>query len=589
MEPFDFKRLIDIPYYQLKNFPKEDALCGKENGTWKKYSTQQVIDQMNKVSLALLKRGIQPDDKIGLISNNRPEWNFVDYGIMQIGAVCVPVYPTISQDDYAYILDHARVKIVFVSNDDLFGKVNIVRDRVPSLKEIVSFAHVEGATDWVDFLKSGESSDLLKLEELKKAVSPEQCACIIYTSGTTGFPKGVMLSHSNVISQIACSYEFVPIGKEHHVLSFLPLNHSFEKVITYIYTAHGVSIYYAEGLDTIADNMKEIKPHMFTAVPRILEKVYDRIISKGLELNILKRALFFWAVRVGEKFDTQKDFGWWYTWQLNLARKLVFSKWLEALGGNVLLIVTGAAALNERLCRIFCATGIHVMQGYGLTETSPAITVSRFDPTENMMGAVGKPLVDVHVKIAEDGEILCKGPNVMMGYYRAPEKTREVIDDDGWLHTGDIGELVNGGYLKITDRKKELFKTSGGKYVAPQVVENNMKESHLIENVMVVGAERKFVSAIVVPSFPNLKSWCERNHVPFVSPQEVIKDHKVNGEFKKIIDEKNNSHGQVERIKKFTLVADDWTPLNGLMTPTMKLKRKQLAVKYSSEIEAMYQ
>jgi long-chain acyl-CoA synthetase len=588
METLNFKRLIDIPYYQLKNFPKEDALCGKENGNWKKYSTQAVIDNINKVSLALLQRGIQPDDKIGLISNNRPEWNFVDYGIMQIGAVCVPVYPTISEDDYAYILNHAEVKIIFVANKILFDKVNSVKNRVPSLKEIISFIPIESATSWNDFLQSGEQNDLVKVEELKIRVKPEQCACIIYTSGTTGFPKGVMLSHNNVISQVSCSYEFVPVGKEHRALSFLPLNHSFEKVITYIYMSHGVSIYYAESMDTIADNLKDVKPHMFTSVPLLLEKVYDRIINKGLELKGIKRALFFWAVRLGEKFDTQKDLGLWYNFQLKIARKLIFSKWLDALGGNIMIILTGAAALNERLCRVFCATGIQVTQGYGLTETSPAITVNRFNPKENMIGTVGKPLPDVYVKIADDGEILSKGPNVMIGYYKAPEKTREAIDEDGWFHTGDIGELINGEYLKITDRKKELFKTSGGKYVAPQVVENKMKESYLIESLMVVGSEMKFVSAIILPSFLNLKNWCEKNNIPFSSSQEVIKDPKVISEFKKIVDEKNTSLGHVEQIKKFTLVADEWTPINGLMTPTMKLKRKQLAEKYSATIEAMY-
>ncbi len=584
----ELKRLFDIPYYQKEKYPRQDAITAKENGKWHSYSTDECIQYINKVSFALMASNILPGDKISIIANNRPEWNFIDYGAMQAGVVNVPVYPTISEDDYVYIFNDAETKIVFVSSEELYNKVQNIRNRVPSIKEVFTFNEVAGATHWTQFLKRGENGDATKLEAIKSSIHEEDISTIIYTSGTSGFPKGVMLSHKNVMADILGAKHIMPVDQRHRAISFLPLNHSFEKMIVYLYMTFGLAIYYAESIDTLGDNIREVKPHIFTAVPRVVEKVYEKIIAKGMELKRIKRALFFWAVRLGEKWDNQNPPGGLYMLKLKIARKLIFSKWLEALGGQTKLIVTGSAPMQQKLLRVFTAAGIRMMEGYGLTETSPAMCVNRYNLDENMIGTVGKPLDGVQVKIAEDGEILCKGDIVMMGYYKRPDLTAEAIDKDGWLKTGDIGEFINGEYLKITDRKKELLKTSGGKYVAPQPVENKFKESPLIEQMMVVGDKRKFVTALIVPTMANLKNWCEKKNLKFNSVEEMLQSSQVIKKYQEIVDEMNGHFGHIEQIKKFRLIKDEWTTLGGELTPTLKLKRRILEKKYESVIDSMY-
>jgi len=584
----ELKRLFDIPYYQKEKYSRPDAITAKENGKWRSYSTDECIQYINKTSYALLASGVTQGDKISIIANNRPEWNFVDFGAMQAGIVNVPVYPTISEDDYVYIFNDAEVKMVFVSSEELYHKVRNIRNRVPSIKEVITFNEVTGVIHWSQFLKRGENGDANRLESIKSSIKETDVSTIIYTSGTTGFPKGVMLSHKNVMADILGAKHIMPVDERHRAISFLPLNHSFEKMIIYLYMTFGLSVYYAESIDTLGDNIREVKPDIFTAVPRVVEKVYEKIMAKGMELKGIKRTLFFWAVSLGEKWDNQNPPGGLYMLKLKLARKLIFSKWLEALGGQTKLIVTGSAPMQQKLLRIFTAAGIRMMEGYGLTETSPAMCVNRYNLDENVIGTVGKPLDGVQVKIAEDGEILCKGDIVMMGYYKRPDLTAEVIDKDGWLKTGDIGELVNGEYLKITDRKKELLKTSGGKYVAPQPVENKFKESPLIEQMMVVGDKRKFVSALIVPAMANLKNWCEKKNLKFNSTEEMLQSQQVTSKYKEIVDEMNQHFGHIEQVKKFRLIKDEWTTAGGELTPTLKLKRKVLEQKYINEIESMY-
>lgn len=584
----EFKRVFDVITYQQENFPKEDCLAAKANGQWVRYNTHTVVDYMNTVSMALAGSGIKKGDAISIVGNNRPEWNFIDLGVMQIGGVTVPVYPTISEEDYVYIMNNAEVKLLFVSSRELYEKMLSIKSRIPSLKEIFTFDLVDGAVHWKEFLKRAAHCDISEVAAINRTIDQHDIACMIYTSGTTGFPKGVMLSHYNVVENMKSVFDVLPINEKHTALSFLPLNHVFEKLVIYCYFMKGVSVYYAESMDTIGENLREVKPHFFTCVPRLLEKVYERIVSKGLELKGMKKGLFFWALRLGEKWDGQRKQGPLFNLQLKLARKLIFSKWKEALGGNIFAICSGAAPLNAKIGRVFSAAGIVVMEGYGLTETSPVISVNRYDLEGNMLGTVGPVVPGVTVKIAEDGEILCKGPNVMVGYYKLPDKTAEAIDKDGWFHTGDIGEFVHGDFLKITDRKKELFKTSGGKYVAPQPLENKFKESFFIEQMMVIGDGRKFVSALIVPSFTNLKSWCEKSGLPCNSNETMITDHKVLEKYQQVVDEKNKEFGHTDQIKKFRLMAEEWTVPGGQLTPTMKLKRKVIIEKYRDLIEGMY-
>lgn len=590
------RRLFDCLQYHLEGSSSlDDMLAGKEAGQWKKYSTQQVSDIVNDLGAGLLSLGIGPNDmsaegrdKVAILCKNRPEWVLLDLAVQQIGAVLTPIYPTINVNELEFILNDAQVKVVFVNDEDLYLKVLSLKGRVHSLKEIYTFDHVPNAKHWKEVTALSTPELKAQIKPIADKIRYEDLATIIYTSGTTGTPKGVMLSHENILSNVLACIPCFPPGDKMRSLSFLPLNHIFERMVTYLYLFRGTSIYYAESLDTIGDNLKEVQPDMFTTVPRLLEKVYDKIMQKGNELTGMKKKLFFWAHGLAEKFEINKDQGTWYKMQLALANKLVFSKWREGLGGNIRCIVTGGAACQVRLIRIFTAGQIIIMEGYGLTETSPVISVNRYNEEDRMFGSVG-PLIDnVSVQIAEDGEILSKGPNVMMGYYKRPDLTAEVITD-GWFHTGDIGTIIDNKFLKITDRKKELFKTSGGKYVAPLPIENKLKESPFIEQVMVVGSERKFVGALLIPSFPNLRDWTRHNGVADGTNEELIRNPKVIELYKELVESFNKFFNHVEQIKKFELLPNEWSVDSGELTPKMSMKRKVISEKYKDAIDRIYQ
>lgn len=585
--------MFDCIQYHLDNSPLPDMLAGKEGGKWRSYSTQEVKDLVDRIGGGLLNMGIgcgdmsaEGRDKVAILCKNRPEWLMLDMAVQQIGAILTPVYPTINVNELEFVLNDAQVKIVFVNDEDTFNKVYSIKERVPSLKEIFTFEYVPNAKHWKDVTAASTPEAVKRIQSIAEKIGYEDLATIIYTSGTTGTPKGVMLSHKNILSNVMASIPCFPPGERTRSLSFLPLNHIFERMVSYLYLFKGTSIYYAESLDTIGENLKEVKPQMFTTVPRLLEKVYDRIMLKGNELTGTKKKLFFWAHSLAEKFEINKSQGMWYNMQLALANKLIFSKWREGLGNSLSCIVTGGAACQVRLIRIFTAAGIPIMEGYGLTETSPVISVNRIKVADRKFGTVGPLINGVEVKIAEDGEILCKGPNVMMGYYKRPDLTKEAMTD-GWYHTGDIG-LMDDRFLKITDRKKELFKTSGGKYVAPLPIENKLKESMYVEQIMVVGSERKFVGALIVPSFQNLKEWCRLNNVTFTNNEDIIHNSKVLDMFTDTIDSFNKFFNHVEQIKKFELLPYEWSVETGEMTPKLSLKRKVVMEKYRDAIERIY-
>jgi long-chain acyl-CoA synthetase len=591
MEP---KRLFDCIQDSLEKSPLPDMLAGKENGKWRKYSTQEVKEIVDKLSAGLLAMGITSGDmspkgrdKIAILSKNRPEWVMLDLAVQQIGAILTPIYPTINVNELEYVLNDAEVKMVFVNDEDTFLKVASIKERIPTLKNIFSFEHVVNALFWKDVLNAATPQTMAQIAIEAAKIKYEDLLTIIYTSGTTGKPKGVMLSHKNLLSNVMYSMPCFPPGENMKALSFLPLNHIFERMVTYIYIFKGTAIYYAENLETIGDNLKEVQPHLFTTVPRLLEKVYDRIMQKGSELTGIKKKLFFWAHKLATKFEINQHQGFWYNMQLALANKLIFSKWREGLGNNVKCIITGGAACQVRLIRIFTAAKIIIMEGYGLTETSPVISVNRYTEEGRKFGSVGPLIESVEVKIAEDGEILCKGPNIMMGYYKQPDLTSEAMQG-GWYHTGDIGMMVDNKFLKITDRKKELFKTSGGKYVAPLPIENKLKESMYVEQVMVVGSERKFVGALIVPSFPNLQNWCRQNSIHYNSNEELLRNERVIDLFKELVESFNKFFNQVEQVKKFELLHNEWSVETGEMTPKLSLKRKVVMEKYRDAVERIY-
>jgi long-chain acyl-CoA synthetase len=582
------KRLFDIPAHQLKQFPKNDCLTSKVNGVWTKYSTNEFVEMSNMMSRGFLALGIKPGDKIAMISNNRPEWNITDMAILQVGGVDVPVYPTITSADYKFIFNDAGVKYVFVSTKDLYDKVIAIKNEVPSLIEIYSYEKIPGVKFWNEILDLGSKVDNSELEKVKSAVKEDDLATLIYTSGTTGVPKGVMLSHKNLVSNAHDCHDRLPVDCNGIALSFLPICHVYERMISYLYMVNGVSIYFAESIDTVGDNLKEVKPHVFVAVPRLLEKVYDKIIAKGNELGFPKKQLFNWAVNLGDKYQPGGRNGFWYEIKLGIARKLVFKKWQAALGGNVQVIASGGAALQPRLARIFFAAGLPVMEGYGLTETSPVLAVNCEKNDGVRFGTVGRVLNNTQVKIAEDGEILCKGPQLMMGYYNRPDLTAEVIDQEGWFHTGDIGTFVDKDFLKITDRKKEIFKTSGGKYIAPQVMENKFKESNFIEQIMVIGENQKHPAALVVPSMPFIKEWANRKGIKFDSLKSLIENEELKNRIMLEIQTYNEFFGEWERVKKIELLSDEWSVPTGEMTPTLKLKRKFIMEKYKDKVAKIY-
>ncbi len=586
----EIKRLFDIlPHCKTSYKPKPDVLAGKENGKWVTYSIDQYIENANNISYGLLKLGVKKGDKIATISNNRPEWNFLDMGISQIGAVHVPIYPTISESDYQYILNHAEVQYVFVSGMDLLRKIQHILPEIPSLKGLYTFKHIDDVKHLSELINLGKENAVPeKVEEIKATIDTHDMATLIYTSGTTGDPKGVMLSHANIISNFMEAKEIPPIGEDGRALSYLPLCHVYERMLIYLFQYLGISVYYAENMGTIADNIKEVKPDIMTTVPRLLEKVYDKIIAKGRKLKGIKRAIFFWAVHLGMHYEIERRNGWWYETKLKVARKLVFKKWHEGLGGNFKVMVSGGAALQERLGRVYTAAGIEVLEGYGLTETSPVIAVNTFYPNGRKFGTVGPVLKGVEVKIAEDGEILCKGPNVMLGYYKQPELTKEAIDEDGFFHTGDVGILDEGKFLKITGRKKEIFKTSLGKYISPQLLENKFKESPFIENIVVLGENQKYAAALVVPEFDHLRIWCHTKHIKYSTNHEMIKHPEVLKQFKKEIDHINKDFGNTERVMRFELMSEAWTVESGELTANLKLKRRTIVDKHKDAVDRLF-
>jgi long-chain acyl-CoA synthetase len=585
-------RTFDILTRIQIQFPdKTDVLAGKEEGKWRRYSVQEYVDYCDWVSYALLSTGIKKGDKIAIISNNRPEWNFTDFGISQIGAISVPIYPTISSEEYAYILGHVEPKLVFISDKNLYEKIKPIADQNPGISDIYTFDKISKAKQFTELLELGKEMASGLKEELvkaKAAVKPSDLVTIIYTSGTTGFPKGVMLMHSNLVSNFIEQSFIHPLGPEAKVLSFLPLSHIYERSLTYHFQYKGVSIYYAESVGTIMDNLKEIKPDVIAVVPRLLERIFDRIMSKGKELRGLKKLIFFWAVNLGLRYELNRGNGWFYEMKLRLANRLIFKKWREALGGKLKIISSAGAPLQLRLIRIFWAARIQILEGYGLTETSPVVTINNLNSKEVMFGTVGPVLKDVQVKIAEDGEILTKGPNLMIGYYKESKLTEEAIDADGWFHTGDIGTFIDDKYLKITDRKKEIFKISSGKYIAPQIIENKLKESMFIDQVMVIGENQKFASALITPDFQFLHKWASDENISFHDNEELISSPLVFARYHKEVSEMNLNLSDHEKIKRFRLISDEWTAQSGELSPTLKLKRKVLNKKYGDIISEIF-
>ncbi len=582
------KRLFDIPFHQLEKFSNDKMFTTKKDGKWASISTSFFIDLVNSISKGLIAKGIQPGDKIGIISSNRYEWNALDIASLQIGAIVVPIYPNISTDDYTYIFNDAGIKICVVGDKILFEKISSIRFKLESLSDLYCFDKETGIPNWDELRTIGKDIQKQEIEERKTNINNLDLATIIYTSGTTGNPKGVMLSHNNIISNVLACVDRMPCDEHSRVLTFLPVCHVYERMLHYLYMYMGCAIYFAESMDTIGDNIREVKPHMFTAVPRLIEKVYDKIIHKGEELTGFKKSLFFWAVKIGEQYEVTGR-SLFYNIKLAIARKLIFSKWQEALGGETRAIVSGSAALQPKLARIFLAADITVLEGYGLTETSPVIAVNCIK-NGIRIGTVGTLIHDVQVKLASDGEILVKGPNVMMGYYNLPDKTAEEIDSDGWFHTGDIGTFVEEKFLKITDRKKEIFKTSGGKYIIPQAMENKFKESRFIEQIMVVGEGQKFPGALIIPNFVYLREWCilkgieesSRSNLELINLESVIK------RFEKEIEHYNEFYGGFEKIKRFQLLPSEFSIENNELTPTLKLKRKVILEKHKQEIAKIY-
>ncbi|MCY2685520.1 AMP-dependent synthetase/ligase [Salinimicrobium sp. TH3] len=590
------KRLFDCLNYQLENFPLPDMLAAKENGEWRKYSTSEVSEKADQISASLLKMGfsagdnsIEGKDKIGIISQNCPEWMMADLAIQQIGAVSVPVYPNITTKELQFILEDAGVKMIFVGDEPLYKKIKEIKENLPALQEVYSFKEVPGLPQLTQLMKELTTEEKSQVQQLKVAVKETDLASILYTSGTTGTPKGVMLSHRNIVSNSLGAADVIQeVGVQgKRVISFLPLNHAFERMATYCFFYSGAAVYYAESMDTIAANLKEVKPTLFTTVPRLLEKIYEGILAKGNQLTGIKKKLFFWALGLAERFEINQPKSLSYKLQLALANKLIFSKWRDALGGEIKSIITGAAACQVRLLKIFTAADIVIQEGYGLTEASPIISGNRYDEKNRMFGTVGPLLKDVEVKIAEDGEILCKGPNVMIGYYKRPDLTEEVMEGE-WLRTGDIGKMKDGKFLKITDRKKELIKTSGGKFVAPQPIENKMVESPWIEQIMVVGELQKFVGALVVPAFEALKKWYMEQEKPYPGNDKVMHDREARELISASVTQFNQDFNPVEQIKKFRLIPNEWTIEGGELTPTLKLKRKTIIEKYQDFIQSIY-
>jgi len=584
-------RTFDIVDQLVNEKHRGDALAVKRNGKWEKFSTLQYKEFVDNFSYGLLAMGFKKGDKIVTISNNRPEWNFVDAGMTQVGVVHVPIYPNQGPDEYVHILNHSDARIMIVSFQEFYDRIKEALKKAPNIEKVYSFDKINGVATWMEIVEKGKANAKKYKDELKKikaGISPKELMSIIYTSGTTGLSKGVMLSHENFVSNVMGSYPVLPVAPEGIFLSFLPLCHVFERMVNYLVQYKGCGVYYAESVDTIGDNLREVHPNGFASVPRVIERLYDKLLLKGKELTGVKKNLFFWAVNLGLKYELNRANGSWYEFQRKIADKLIYSKWREALGGNIEVIVSGGAALQPRLARVFNCAGIPVQEGYGLTETSPVIAVNDTGYPRMKFGTVGPVLDNVEVKIAEDGEILMKGPNLMLGYYKDPEKTKEVIDEEGWFHTGDIGELDKNNILKITDRKKEIFKLSTGKYVAPQVVENKFKESQFIDQIMVVGQGEKYAAAIICPAFHFLHGWCSKHNIKFRDNTDLIHVPKVIERYQEEVDRINQSLGRHRQIKKFELTCQEWTPETGELSPTLKVKRRFLKEKYKIKLDRLY-
>jgi len=587
----EVKRTFDILDKCLQEFPRKDALGGKDSKDWYVYSTAEYVEKSHQFAMGLMALGLKKGDKVATVTTNRPEWNFADMGLAMTGIVHVPIYPTIGDEEYRYILEHAEIHLLLVGDRKLYEKLSPIAAQLPEIAHLYTFEDVEGAPNFEEILELGKShQEELKeqLEQIKKDVDPEDLATIIYTSGTTGVPKGVMLTHTNLVSNFVAHSKMHNLGKDHRVISFLPLCHVYERSVNYHFQYKGMGVYYVGNLGQIVSAIKEIKPHMFNSVPRLLERVYDGFVSKGKELKGLKKVIYFWALNLTRHFEYNKKYNFFLKIRIKLADKLIYSKWREALGGNIVYVVSGGAALQPRIARVLGMAGMLNLEGYGLTETSPVIAVNNPNTKVMKVGTVGEILPGVELKFGDDGEILVKGPGVMKGYYKAPDLTAEVIDEDGWFHTGDIGILEEGKYLKITDRKKEMFKLSGGKYIAPQMIENKMKASFFIEQVMVIGASEKFASALISPNFAYLHDWCSQRKIHFQDNEDLIHKTEVLAQLQKEVAAINKTLGEHEEIKRFRLVSDEWTPQSGELSPTLKLKRNYVAAKYKTIIDEIY-
>ncbi len=586
----EITRVFDILELYKTTYKKEDVLSAKENKQWKKYSSDDLITKTNSVSYGLMSLGLTDKDKVAIISNNRPEWNFCDYGSQQANLVTVPIFPTISNTDLTFILNHGEVTTIFISDKSIYTKLVAIEKEIPNIKHIISFNPIDGVMSFADFIKLGEqNANPQKLAETKKAILPSNLLTILYTSGTTGTPKGVMITHDNLVSNVTACQGFAPFQSTWKALSFLPLNHVYERMVSTLYLYKGISIYYAEGLETIGDNLKEIKPQIFVSVPRLIERVYEKITATGEKLTGFKRKIFDWSMRIANTYELNNKNSLWYKIQHKIADKLVFSKWREAVGGNLVCIASGGAALNPKLERIFLCANIVCLQGYGLTETCVVVSVNRYGEDNIRIGTCGPVISGVDVKIAEeDGEILVKGPNLMMGYFKNPEATAEVMDSEGWFHTGDVGTFIEGRFLKITDRKKEIFKTSSGKYIAPLMIENKIKECRFVEQSMVVGENQKFASAIIVPSFVNFKEYCKDHNITWTNNEEM----SAHEELKKLINDHvkvmNKSLAPYEQLKRVGILSKEWSIEGGELTPKMSLKRKIIKEKNIDAINKIF-
>jgi len=586
----EISRIFDLLDRYREKYPgKMDAFLSRKDRKWIAYSSEDYIRISKEIALGFLALGIQRETKIGTILYNCPEWNFLDMGILLSGAIQVPIYPTVSAGNYRYILNDSQIEYLIVSDAEIYNRISRLSQEIPNLKKIFTIARVRGAGNWREIVEKGKKHPNPEiLETINRSIHPDDLATIIYTSGTTGRPKGVMLSHRNFISNFTECAKIPAFDVSHRAMSFLPLCHVYERMLNYLYQYCGMSVYYCESFEKIGEYLREINPHTFACVPRLLEKIYNRIVARGRNLMGPAKTVFFWALRQGHKFEFDHQRGKFYDLKLWIANMLVFRRWRKMLGSNLKLIVSGGASLHPRLARIFWAARIPLLEGYGLTETSPVIAVSNLDRGGMKFGTVGPILPGVEVKFAGDGEILCKGPNIMLGYYNRPERTKEVIDEEGWFHTGDIGELEEGRYLKITDRKKEIFKTSSGKYIAPQVIEQHFKESPFIEHILVIGENRKYVAALIVPNFEHLKNWCTVKHITFTTPEKIIRNIRIIKRFRQEVEQINLDLGQTEKIKKFRLIADSWTVVSGELSPTLKLRRKFIQERYHSLIEDTY-